>query len=155
MAFLLMGLFTFLSSSSILSPYLISSLNFIPMVCVILAYTGYGLGYSVIPNLVAAEIMPVEIRYDCEISNNGLNERIFILRSTVVGILMTAEMSSTFVLSKLKPILIELLGIHGLFTMFAGNFKLKFYFLICFLIFYFFRYSPTCCDFNCDCNSKK
>jgi len=103
MAFLLMGLFTFLSSSSILSPYLISSLNFIPMVCVILAYTGYGLGYSVIPNLVAAEIMPVEIR------------------STVVGILMTAEMSSTFVLSKLKPILIELLGIHGLFTMFAGT----------------------------------
>ena len=121
MAFLLMGLFTFLSSSSILSPYLISSLNFIPMVCVILAYTGYGLGYSVIPNLVAAEIMPVEIRYDWEISNNGLNERISIFRSTVVGILMTAEMSSTFVLSKLKPILIELLGIHGLFTMFAGN----------------------------------
>ena len=137
MAFLLMGLFTFLSSSSILSPYLISSLNFIPMVCVILAYTGYGLGYSVIPNLVAAEIMPVEIRYDWEISNNGLNQRISIFRSTVVGILMTADMSSTFVLSKLKPILIELLGIHGLFTMFAGNFKLKYKIFL--LIFFHFQ----------------
>ena len=63
-AFLMMGVFTFLSSSSSLSPFLISSLNFIPMACVILAYTGYGLGYSVIPNMVAAEVMPVEIRYD-------------------------------------------------------------------------------------------
>ena len=63
MAFLLMGVFTFLSSSSSLSPFLISRLNVIPMTCVILAYTGYGLGYSVIPNMVAAEVMPVEIRY--------------------------------------------------------------------------------------------
>jgi hypothetical protein len=30
-------------------------------------------------------------------------------------------MSSTFVLSKLKPVLIDFLGIHGLFTMFAGK----------------------------------
>jgi len=40
-------------------------------------------------------------------------------RSTTVGILMMVEMSSTFVLSKLKPRLIDILGIHGLFLMFA------------------------------------
>ena len=62
LAFIIMGVFTFLSSSSILPPSLVSSLNFIPMACVILAYTGYGLGYNVIPNIVAAEVMPVEIR---------------------------------------------------------------------------------------------
>merc|ERR1711892_1371153 len=103
LAFIIMGVFTFLSSSSILSPSWVSSLNFIPMACVILAYTGYGLGYNVIPNIVAAEVMPVEIR------------------STVIGILMTVEMSSTFVLSKLKPVLLDFLGIHGLFFMFAGT----------------------------------
>lgn len=113
MAFLMMGVFTFLSSSSTLSPFLISSLNFIPMACVILAYTGYGLGYSVIPNMVAAEVMPVEIR------------------STVIGILMTVEMSSTFVLSKLKPVLIDFLGIHGLFTMFAGTVFLVIILTVC------------------------
>ena len=72
------------------------------MAVVILAYMGYGLGYGVIPSLLAAERMPVRVR------------------STVVGILMMVEMSSTFVLSKLKPILLEKLGIDGLFTMFGG-----------------------------------
>ena len=41
-------------------------------------------------------------------------------RSTAVGILMTLEMSSTFLLSKLKPFLIDHLGIDGLFLLFAG-----------------------------------
>ena len=41
-------------------------------------------------------------------------------RSTVVGILMALEMSSTFILSKLKPFLILHLGIDGLFLLFAG-----------------------------------
>ena len=120
-SFLMIGLFTFLSSTSMMSPYLISRLNFIPMVCVILAYTGYGLGYSVIPNLIAAEIMPVEIRYG--LVNILQLFRIHLTsRSTIAGVLMMMEMSSTFTLSKLKPVLIELLGIHGLFTMFAGRF---------------------------------
>ena len=62
-SFLIIGLFTYLSTSSSLAPSsLLSQLSCVPMVCVILAYSGYGLGYSVIPNLVAAEIMPVEIR---------------------------------------------------------------------------------------------
>merc|ERR1719483_1048176 len=86
MAFLFMGIFTFLS-----------------MVCVIIAYAGYGMGYNVIPNLLAAELIPVEIR------------------STFVGVLMTLEMTSTFILSKLKPVLLDCLGIHGLFLMFAGT----------------------------------
>ena len=58
-----MALFTYYSSKELVSPELITQLNFIPMVCVILAYTGYGLGYGVIPSLIAAELMPVEIRY--------------------------------------------------------------------------------------------
>ena len=41
-------------------------------------------------------------------------------RSTVVGVLMALEMSSTFLLSKLKPFLIDHLGIEGLFLLFAG-----------------------------------
>ena len=62
-SFLLMALFTYISSQELVSPELVTQLNFIPMVCVILAYTGYGLGYGVIPSLIAAELMPVEIRY--------------------------------------------------------------------------------------------
>jgi len=103
MAFLLMGIFTFLSSASFISSSITSSLNFLPMVCVIIAYAGYGMGYNVIPNLLAAELIPVEIR------------------STFVGVLMTLEMTSTFILSKLKPVLLDCLGIHGLFLMFAGT----------------------------------
>ena len=38
----------------------------------------------------------------------------------MVGILMALEMSSTFLLSKLKPFLIARLGIDGLFLLFAG-----------------------------------
>merc|ERR1719500_1497892 len=69
---------------------------------VILAYIGYGLGFGVIPSLLAAESIPVQIR------------------STVVGILKALEMSSTFLLSKLKPALINHLGIDGLFLFFAA-----------------------------------
>ena len=58
-----MALFTYICSQELVSPELVTQLNFIPMVCVILAYTGYGLGYGVIPSLIAAELMPVEIRY--------------------------------------------------------------------------------------------
>merc|ERR1711990_913805 len=47
-------------------------------------------------------------------------QAIFCSRSTVVGILMALEMSSTFLLSKLKPFLLNHLGIDGLFLLFAG-----------------------------------
>jgi len=102
-SFLLMALFTYISSKELVSPELITTFNSIPMLCVIVAYVGYGLGYGVIPSLIAAEMMPVEIR------------------SSVVGVLMTLEMTSTFLLSKLKPVLMASLGIYGLFTMFAGS----------------------------------
>merc|ERR1711936_1364641 len=78
-----------------------TQINFIPMVSVIVAYVGYGLGYGVIPSLIAAETMPVDVR------------------STAVGLFMTVEMLSTFLLSKLKPILMDSLQIHGLFAMFS------------------------------------
>merc|ERR1712013_473571 len=97
-SFLIMGLFTFLSTSSLLPSSLVSQLSWVPMVCVILAYSGYGLGYSVIPGILSAEIMPVEIR------------------STMAGVLMTLEMCSTLILSKMKPVLLEVavtLGIEA------------------------------------------
>merc|ERR1712106_6754 len=89
-SFLLMALFTYISNKELVSPELTTTFNSIPMLCVI-------------PSLIAAEMMPVEIR------------------SSVVGVLMTLEMTSTFLLSKLKPVLMASLGIYGLFTMFAGS----------------------------------
>ena len=97
-----MGIYSLLTNHGVISVELAASLNFIPMAMVIVAYIGYGLGFGVIPSLLAAESMPVNIR------------------STVVGIFMALEMSSTFLLSKLKPMLIEQLGIEGLFLMFSG-----------------------------------
>ena len=97
-----MGIYSLLTNQGVISVELAASLNFIPMAMVIVAYIGYGLGFGVIPSLLAAESMPVNIR------------------STVVGIFMALEMSSTFLLSKLKPMLIEQLGIEGLFLMFSG-----------------------------------
>jgi len=96
------GIYSLLTNHGVISVELAASLNFIPMAMVIVAYIGYGLGFGVIPSLLAAESMPVNIR------------------STVVGIFMALEMSSTFLLSKLKPMLIEQLGIEGLFLMFSG-----------------------------------
>ena len=130
-----MSAYTLAEDRGLLSPDLIASLNFLPMASVIgmiylislaflqylianrgqicadvqvvkvqfpVAYTGYGLGYGVIPSLLAAEMMPVDVR------------------STAVGFFMTVEMTSTFLLSKLKPLLMDTLRIHGLFAMFAG-----------------------------------
>ena len=61
-AFLTLGLFSHLASSGHVPDHLASSLSFIPMAMVILAYIGYGLGFGVIPSLLAAERMPVSIR---------------------------------------------------------------------------------------------
>jgi len=102
LSFLTVGIYSLLTNHGVISVELAASLNFIPMAMVIVAYIGYGLGFGVIPSLLAAESMPVNIR------------------STVVGIFMALEMSSTFLLSKLKPMLIEQLGIEGLFLMFSG-----------------------------------
>ena len=102
LAFFTVGIYMFLYNSDTIPKHLHDSLNFLPMSMVILAYMGYGLGFGVIPSLLAAEMMPVNVR------------------STVVGILMTLEMSSTFLLSKLKPVLIANLGMGGLFVMFGS-----------------------------------
>ena len=58
-----MALFTYCSSQNLFTPELLAKFNFVPMFCVIVAYIGYGLGYGVIPSLIAAEMMPVEIRF--------------------------------------------------------------------------------------------
>ena len=101
MAFASLSAFTLVVEKGWLAESVIKQINFIPMVSVIVAYVAYGLGYGVIPSLIAAETMPVDVR------------------STAVGLFMTVEMLSTFLLSKLKPILMENLQIHGLFAMFS------------------------------------
>merc|ERR1719400_145140 len=100
-----MSLFTLVGDKGWLDESITTQINFIPMVSVILAYVGYGLGYGVIPSLIAAETMPVDVR------------------SSAVGLFMTVEMLSTFLLSKLKPILMDSLQIHGLFAMFSCKIK--------------------------------
>ena len=123
-----MSVFTLIVDQGWLSEVVTTKMNFVPMVCVIVAYVGYGLGYGVIPSLMAAEAMPVDVR------------------STAVGLFMTVEMFSTFLLSKLKPILMECLQIHGLFAMFSCEKEIKHlqFPMIC------SRHSP-CCDIADDC----
>merc|ERR1719266_3112422 len=82
-AFVSMSVFTLVVDKGWLDESIATQINFIPMVSVIVAYVGYGLGYGVIPSLIAAEML------------------------------------STFLLSKLKPILMDSLQIHGLFAMFS------------------------------------
>ena len=58
-AFLSMSVFTLVVDKGWLDESIATQINFIPMVSVIVAYVGYGLGYGVIPSLIAAETMPV------------------------------------------------------------------------------------------------
>ena len=62
LAYLTTGVFLKLSINGLVSVNLATQLNFIPMAMVILAYMGLGLGFGVIPDLLAAEKMPVKIR---------------------------------------------------------------------------------------------
>ena len=62
LSFLTVGVFARLSHANLLPLDLVAHLNFIPMAMVILAYIGYGLGFGVIPSLLAAETIPVHIR---------------------------------------------------------------------------------------------
>ena len=86
------------------------------MVCVILAYTGYGLGYGVIPCLIAAELMSVEIRYCVQQLQPFLQN----LSQIYCG--WSAHDPRNYInIPPLKTeVLMVSLGIHGLFTMFAG-----------------------------------
>ena len=43
---------------------MVAHLDFIPMVMIIVAYMGFGLGFGVIPGLLAAERTPIQIRYN-------------------------------------------------------------------------------------------
>ena len=101
-----MSMYTMLDYVKVFSEDVTEKINFIPMTCVIMAYVGYGLGYGVIPSLIAAETMPVDVR------------------STAVGFFMMIEMLSSFLLSKMKPLLMDSLHMHGLFAMFSSKFEL-------------------------------
>ena len=103
MAFASLSVFTLVVDKGWLNESVIKQINFIPMVSVILAYVGVGLGFLVIPVLIAAETIPVEVR------------------STAFGVFMTLEMLSTFFISKLKPLLMEKLQLYGLFALFSGK----------------------------------
>ena len=102
MAFASLSMFTQLVDKGWLDEAISRQINFLPMVSVILAYVGVGLGFLVIPVLIAAETIPVEVR------------------STALGVFTTLEMLSTFLISKLKPTLMEKLDLAGLFALFAG-----------------------------------
>ena len=103
MAFASLSMFTQLVDKGWLDEAISRQINFLPMVSVILAYVGVGLGFLVIPVLIAAETIPVEVR------------------STTFGVFSTLEMLSTFFISKLKPTLMEKLDLAGLFALFAGE----------------------------------
>lgn len=102
LSYLTLGVFLKLSNNGMIPVNMETQLNFIPMAMIILAYMGLGFGFNVIPGLLAAEKIPVNIR------------------STVVGVLVMLQNFSSFNLSKWKPILISHLGIDGLFLFFAG-----------------------------------
>ena len=62
LSYLITGVFLKLSFNGLIPVNMATQLNFIPMAMVILAYTGLGLGFGIIPGLLAAEKMPVNIR---------------------------------------------------------------------------------------------
>jgi len=101
-AFLVMAFYTLVREEYSLVEPGNTVVDSIPMFCVVLAYLGYGLGFGVLPSLIAAEIIPVKIR------------------ATVMGLFMTLEMSSTFLVSILKPMLMDSLKIYGMFFLFSS-----------------------------------
>ena len=103
MAFASLSVFSLVVDQGWLDEAITRQINFLPMVSVILVYVGVGLGFLVIPVLIAAETIPVEVR------------------STAFGVFMTLEMLSTFFISKLKPTLMEKLDLSGLFALFSGK----------------------------------
>ena len=103
MAFASLSAFTLVVDQGWLDEAITRQINFLPMVSVILVYVGVGLGFLVIPVLIAAETIPVEVR------------------STAFGVFMTLEMLSTFLISKLKPTLMDKLNMSGLSALFSGK----------------------------------
>ena len=103
MAFASLSVFSLVVDQGWLDEAITRQINFLPMVSVILVYVGVGLGFLVIPALIAAETIPVEVR------------------STAFGVFMTLEMLSTFLISKLKPTLMNKLNMSGLSALFSGK----------------------------------
>ena len=65
LSFLTVGIFLGLRNKGLIPKLeVVAYLDFIPMAMVIVAYMGYGLGFGVIPGLLAAERTPIQIRYN-------------------------------------------------------------------------------------------
>ena len=62
LSYLTLGVFLHMSDSGLIPVNMAAKLNFIPMVMIIFAYAGLGLGFGVILGLLAAERIPVNIR---------------------------------------------------------------------------------------------
>ena len=103
LALVSISVYTLVVAKGWLEESIATQINFIPMVSVIVAYVGVGLGFLVIPVLIATETIPVDVR------------------STAFGVFMTLEMLATFIISKLKTTLLENLGFSGLFALFSGK----------------------------------
>ena len=106
LSFTIMSVYLYLDYGNMFDEGIRNKINFIPMICVIMAYVGFGLGYGVLPSLIAAETVPVKFR------------------STAFGFFCMIEMICSFLLIKLKQWLLDLLHMHGMFAMFSCKFKL-------------------------------
>ena len=62
LSYLTLGVFLKLSNNGMIPVDMETQLTFIPMAMIILAYMGLGFGFNVIPGLLAAEKIPVNIR---------------------------------------------------------------------------------------------
>ena len=66
LSFLTVGIFLRLRNEGLIPKHLLAHFDFIPMLMIIVAYMGFGLGFGVIPGLLAAERTPVQIRYNLD-----------------------------------------------------------------------------------------
>merc|ERR1719348_1778399 len=84
-----------------LDPSIKESVSFLPLVSVILMYTGFGLGYGPIVYMLQGELLPSD------------------MRSLGCGLLGVLDNISLFIAVKTVPSLISYLGIHGAFLSYS------------------------------------
>jgi len=85
-----------------LDPSIKESISFLPLVSVILMYTGFGLGYGPIVYMLQGELLPSD------------------MRSLGCGLLGVLDNISLFIAVKTVPTLISYLGIHGAFMSYSA-----------------------------------
>jgi len=85
-----------------LDPSIQDSISFLPLVSVVLMYTGFGCGYAPIVFILQGELLPSD------------------MRSLGCGMLGVIDNISLFVGVKMVPTLISSLGIHGAFLLYSS-----------------------------------